>query len=953
MADGIEFAVLGPVTATRGGRPIVLDHQQRALLATLLVAFPHSVDIERIAAQVRHTPRGSGDGQVRSGTDPLTRALEGLAGRLAGGGDAVLVREDGRYRLAVPQDAVDAVRFVNEVRSGDAMAAREPDAAANAYRTGLRLWRGLAYAGIPASALDETAFVETAVADLTARRFEARLSLAQALLDSGQSASAAGEAESLVADHPFDERGWELLVLGLARSGRHAQAQASLRRCRAVTDERLGSEIGVGLRRLETAIGGQDSVYVDAAHVSPSPRVRGSNLLLPRTRLVDRTSDVASIMRMLGEQPVVTLVGPDGAGKTRLAVEVCRRWTAADGPWIVDLTKVSDGALIPSTIATLLALPGVGSASHLATVLAPRSCVLVLDSCDHVAGYTADVVRAVVTRCPDIRVLVTGRAPLGIENESVYEVAPLPVDGAALELFADRAVGVDATWTVTERSEPAVRAICREVEGLPLGIELAAAQLRFRSEQQIAEGLAEYFTRLHGRPMPQLGPRGRLWDTINWSYHLLPDCEARLLRRVAVFAGSFDLEGAFAMSVLGKPDEVTRVLTALVRRGLVRVVPGSSPVRYRMLATIRQFARGQRDEAESIAVRAAHRQFVAARVASVSAALRSARAWRAIAVLTQDQAEYRAALESSFDVGDAHFALDLAGQLAFFWYRTGNIGEGLKFLRTALELVAGDWRPPEARVMARALDGVASLSFLTGDVAAAEDAVRQAVPLWEEIGEAAEVAREETWRAYFVAVQGRPEAGMVQARDAVGLVADDPDAGWIEAEARTVLGMLLRSVGQIDAARDELRAAVRAGERSGNRWAVTSSTWGLMKSAADRGDVERALATMKVLRADLEGEDDVVSWLVMIHSTAAVLASAGRPTDGAVLIGAVDALGAQSGFLPAWMDTVDGPIEAATVQDALDDEEFAQYASAGSHLTREQVNRLVGELVDGPTPGTP
>ncbi|MDH6281651.1 putative ATPase/DNA-binding SARP family transcriptional activator [Prescottella agglutinans] len=950
VASGIEFTVLGPVAATQGGRQIVLDQQQRALLAALLVAFPHSVDIERLRAQVRYTrAAAAGNGQAGGGPDPLAQALEGLRGRLDDGGAAgsVLVRDGTRYQLAVPRDAVDAARFVDEVRRGDAMLAHAPDTAADAYREGLRQWRGLAYEGLPVPAFADTVFIESEVARLTERRFEARISLARAELDAGSPASAAVEAEAVVADHPLDERAWELLVLGLSRSGQQAQALAALRRCRATFDDRLGCEIGAGLRRMELALMTHDVVYLESAQLSPPLQVPNSNLIQPRTRLVDRERDVSSVMQLLDERRLVTLIGPSGVGKTRLAVEVCRRFEAPDGPWIVDLTKVSDGALIPSTIATLLALPGVGSPTHLAETMAARSCVLVLDNCKHVPDYTADVARAVLARCPDVRLIVTGWVPLGVAGEGVHEVAPLSVDGTAVELFSERAAGVSATWTLNEKNQRAVQAICEEVEGLPLGLELAAAQLRYLNEEAIADGLADRFTLLHGDPAPAIGPRGRMWDTIDWANRLMSGGEARLLRRISVFAGSFDVDGATAMCVLGSTSEVSVVLTSLVRRGLLRVVPGSSPTRYRMLATIRQFARDQADDAESIAIRATHRDFVLARVEAVSAALHTSRGRQAIRLLDVDQAEHRAALESAFAVDDGQYALDLAGRLAWFWYRTGNIGEGLQFLRTALDLVAGDWRPPEPRVMARALDGLASLTYLTGDAAGAEDAVRRGGQLWSSIGDIGEVARDEAWRAHFVAMQGRSTEAVELARHAVALAVDH-DAGWIAAEARMVLGMLLRSVGEAEEARAELRDAIRVGERYGHRWAVTSSTWALMKAAADAGDVEGALATMRVLRADLDEEPDAISWLVMIHSTAAVLASAGRPADGAVLMGAVDTLGAQAGFLPAWIDAVDGPIEAAVVHGALDDEEYEQYAAQGAHLTREQVNRLVGELVEGP-----
>lgn len=950
MADGLEFSVLGPVSVRRAGNPIVLDAQQRALLAALLVAFPHSVDIERLRAQVRYTgAAAAGDGQVDGGPDPLVQSLEGLQQRLEAGaaeGERNLVRDGTRVQLVFDRGALDSQRFVDEVRRGDAMVASAPDAAADAYREGLRLWRGIAYAGIPTTAFAETVFIETEVFRLTSLRFGARMSLATAQLDSGAPAAAAVEAEALVADHPLDERAWELLVLGLARSGQHAHALAAIRRCRAIIDDRLGCEIGPPLRRIETAILTNDAVYLESAKVSEPRKPRGSNLMAPRTRLIDREREVSELMELLDTGRLVTLVGPGGVGRTRLAVEACRRRVDPDGPWVVDLSKVSDGALIPSTIATMLALPGIGSATHLAGALAARACVLVLDNCEHVADYAADVARAIVAECPDVRIIVTGADPLGVEGEAVHVVTALPVDGAAVELFAERAAGVTAGWKLDSHNTDAVHTICRAVEGLPLAIEIAAAQLRWMTEQQVVERLATHFTLLHGTPDPAIGPRGRLWDTIDWANRLLSDGEARLLRRVSVFAGSFDAEGATAVCVLGALDRVSEVLTGLVRRGLIRVVPGSAPTRYRMLATVRRFAREQADDAESIGIRAAHRAYVLARVESIAPLLRSARAGQAVDMLAVDQAEHRAALESAFAVDDAHYALELAGLLAWFWYRIGNIGEGLQFLRRALDLVAGDWRPPEPRVMARALDGLASLTYLTGDASTAEDSVRRGAQLWSSIGEMGEVARDEAWRAHFVAIQGRPEVAVEICRHAVQLAVEH-DALWAEAEARMLLGMLLRSVGEVEEAREELRGAIRIAERCGHRWTVTSSTWALMKADADAGDVEGALATMRVMRADLEEEGDVTSWLVMIHSTAAVLAASGRPTDGAVLMGAVDALGAHAGFLPAWIDAVDGPIEAAVVHDALEDKEYEQYAAMGAHLTREEVNRLLGELVEG------
>lgn len=592
---GVALGVLGGFAVSVDGRPVDLGGiRQRALLAALVVAFPGDVSGERLLEQVWHDVD---DPKTSSLHFAVSKLRDRLSPQRPRGDEGVIVREGSRYRLAVAAEQIDAVRFTDLVARGDRLREQgAAQAAAEAYATALSCWRGSPYADVA-----DAEFVRPEVARLTAVELRTRKALLQIRLDLG-GADVVETAERLVAAHPLDERAWELLVVALYRAGRQADALAALRRVRTVLDGELGIEPGTGLRELETAVLRQDDARLLGTAIPPAaaaPRNPNSTLPCPRTALVARGRELAEVGAAVAREPLVTLVGPGGVGKTRLAVEVCRHGgeRRADGPWFVDLGAVRADALVAATVAAALQILGPGTVDHLATVLAPREFVLVLDNCEHLLDGVVELVTALLERCPGVRILATSREPLGLDGEWVYEVPPLDED-AAVELFGVRAAGVVPGWTIHDAVTEPVRRICTELDGIPLGIELAAAQLRVLSEQQIAEGLSDRFALLQGgsRTAP---PRQRgLADAIEWSYRLLDDEQARLLREVAVFAGSFDLEGAAAVHGSAPPLSVLPPLTALVRRSLLRVEPASSPRRYSMLQTIREFALERVDASE-------------------------------------------------------------------------------------------------------------------------------------------------------------------------------------------------------------------------------------------------------------------------------------------------------------------------------------------------------------------
>ncbi|MFC9788933.1 BTAD domain-containing putative transcriptional regulator [Rhodococcus sp. NPDC127528] len=934
MPDSLELRVLGPVSAVRGGQQLDLGGaRQRALFAALVLAYPRSVSAERLLGQVWHDLAAPKLSSLHVAISKLRDALSPQRARRT---DGVVVREGKRYVLAVDRECVDASRFEDLVRRGSAASA---DEAIGCYREALELWRGSAYADIAGAE-----FAAPEVARLAALRLSARKSLLAVEISRGRFAEVLPDAEAVVAEHPLDERAWELLVLSLYRSGRQSDALAALRRVRAVLDDELGIDPGIGLRELEVAVLTQDEALDPVREVVRLEVPRLSQLPVPRTRFVGRATDVDSVTALLDDRPLVTLVGPGGVGKTRLAVEVCRTRVDADGPWLVDLGTLADGALLVAATAAALGLPGVGTVEHLADVLSSRETLVIFDNCEHVVADAARVVTVLLDRCPQVRVLATSREPLDVDGEVLHEVSPLAPD-TAVDLFAVRAAGVVPGWTLGDDNRDAVRTICVELDGVPLGIELATAQLRVLSEQQIADGLGDRFTLLQGgsRSAP---PRQRgLADTIEWSYRLLDDEQSALLRRVAVFAESFDLAGAATMSGAATAVAAVAPLTALVRRSLLMVLPGTSPRRYRMLQTIRAFALEQAVPAERVRSEAAHRAYVLARVNAAHAGLYGTHSAATMRELSDDQAEHRAALVSALAVGDAHYALELSGGLYWFWYRMGRIGEGLGFLTAALEAVAADGRPPDPRVLARAQSGTASLIYLTGDRAGAARAAQAAADAWEASGDAAEAARLTAWLGYFLSMDGAHGEGLdIVCRSAER--ARDLGSDFAEADARMVLGMVLRTHGRPAEARAALTTAIALAERIGNRWAVGSSIWAMMKSAMDVGDLESAMSSARDMQTVLEVDGDVTSWLVLIHTSAAVLARAGHPVEAAVLAGAVQAQGSRIGFLPEWMDPVDGPREAAAVRDALTVEDYQRHTGVGADLGRAQINAMLADVLE-------
>jgi predicted ATPase/class 3 adenylate cyclase len=472
------------------------------------------------------------------------------------------------------------------------------------------------------------------------------------------------------------------------------------------------------------------------------------NLPYLRTGLVGRDAERRALADLLPTTGILTVAGPGGVGKTRLAVQLAFDVMAdhADGAWLVELAPVTDPARVPRTVAAALHLPeqpGRPVEDVLATALATQELLLLLDNCEHLLDAVATLVDDLVQRCPRLTVLTTSREPLDVDGELVWRLAPLSTGGTetsvpsdAARLFADRAALVRPGFALGPESTPDVERLVAHLDGLPLAIELAAAALADRPLSAVVDGLSDRFGLLSRGRRSAPGRHQTLRAALAWSLDLLSPAERTVLARMSVFAGGGTLPAAAEVCAAPPygPADVVAALHRLVRASLVAQQPGreerwSMPESVRELAALELATAG---EAEETARR--HRQWFTAHVEALEPEVgRSDRA-DVMTELAADHDNVRRALDSAVSTGDAGAALRLAAAAAPFWMSAGHWTEGAERLAAALGLAGGD-----ERLRARALVAAGQQALLLGELEIAEDRFEAARPLARDDATAARV----------------------------------------------------------------------------------------------------------------------------------------------------------------------------------------------------------------------
>ncbi len=480
---------------------------------------------------------------------------------------------------------------------------------------------------------------------------------------------------------------------------------------------------------------------------------RPNNLPIQLTSFIGREREIAEVKRLLGAARLVTLTGSGGAGKTRLALQVAAELLEQypDGVWVIELAALSDHTLVPNAVMSTLNIPeqrGRPLTETLIEFLRPKALLLIVDNCEHLLTACAELTGSLLRSCPNLRLLATSREPLGIPGEIIWRIPSLSFPDSrslpslehltqyeAVRLFAERAATSAPGFGMTADNVPAVVQVCQRLDGIPLAIELAAARVKVLAVEQIANRLDDRFRLLTGGARIVLPRHQTLLAMMDWSYEVLSEKERAVLRRLSVFAGGCTLEaveGICSGNGVAATD-VLNVVAQLVDKSLVVVETRGEEARYRLLETVRQYARDRLAESQEMTeVQTRHLDWYRALAEQAAPKLRGSdqKAW--LERLEMEHDNIRAALDWSGKlVGGAEAGLRLAGSLSWFWFMHGHMNEARQWLERALS--AGTHGSASAR--AKVLAGTGIIARRQGDYNRGQAALEESLILLRELGD--------------------------------------------------------------------------------------------------------------------------------------------------------------------------------------------------------------------------
>ncbi|MGD0747533.1 MAG: BTAD domain-containing putative transcriptional regulator [Acidimicrobiales bacterium] len=842
--------------------------KQRALLALLALNRGNPVSADRLIDQLW------GDGQTANPANALQAQIGQLRRTL---GTSAIVTSESGYALDISAADLDAARFEDLVAEGRRLSAEGEVARASAVLgDALRLRRGeplseFAYAGFADA---ERAHLNELALVATEYRVEADLQL-------GHHNELVGELEALCRDNPLRERLWELLMLALYRAGRQAEALRAYTEIRDRLVDELGIDPGSSLRELETRVLDHDPSLVaerSTAPRAPTPPSVPGNLPEPLGRFLGRDAELEQVGEAIASSRLVTLIGPGGVGKTRLAVEAAAtarlRAQRPGGTWLIELAGVTDpGGVAPTAAGTLGAVrpalgdaqPSGSTAELIARHLAGRELLVVLDNCEHVIDEAASLAHTLVGNVPGLRLVATSREPLGVPGEILIPIGGL-ASPAAIELFVDRARAVQPGFEGDGPAKEIIDGVCRRLDGLPLAIELAAARLRALPLSTLAERLGDRFALLTRGARTALPRQQTLRAVVDWSYDLLFEDERRLFAQLSVFVGGCELEAVEAVCVDDElpSTEVLDVMSRLVDKSLV-TAPTPGDTRFTQLQTLWEYGTTRLDESdEADMIRARHAGYYRRFAENANERLRGAAGPEWSARLNQELGNLKTALDWHLAAGNIDAALSLSSGLAWMWFINTDFAEGARWLASALD--AEGTRRAELHATALVWHGycVGMSSSPSVGLVECEEAIAVLRPHGDAIrlAEALLLGASVLVRAHQFdrSLAALAEAQMLLGPDDQRWLRHSPEDtmetqmllgphehGWLLATHDMLVSWNMASFGRLDEAEEAALSSIARYETAGEVLLVVNSLNALAGIAAAKGDLEGAAAAYEAL----------------------------------------------------------------------------------------------------------
>ncbi len=934
----VEVQLFGPLKVTSdGGTTVALSSaRERALLALLAINAQRTLTSDELidtiwGNELPANPKHA----LQSAMSRLRRTLSGIDK------GNIVVTDTSGYRLADVVDT-DISRFDNLVDSARTLIKDDPQSARELF--------GEAIALSTERPLNDFAYDDWAqphIAALTEARSGALGDRIELDLQFGHHREVVPELQRLVTEQPLRERFRAQLMVALYRSGRQDAALAEFGEARRRLGEELGVEPSTELKRLEQAILDQDPGLdpepdpheATGAWRAPVRSQRRGNVPVQLTSFIGRTADLEVLQDLAGEQRLLTLTGPGGTGKTRLAIELAgaiQDWHP-DGTWFVDLTNISFDDQVWPAIASVRGVREQETGDLAAVVtrhIGSDRALLVLDNCEHVIVGATSATERLLVECPELRVLATSREPLKAAGEVVWPVAPLRVpqpassvtsadlaDFDAVALLVDRLTAMDSSFVLDDATAPAVAGICVSVEGIPLALELVAARAAALGVVEVSALLTDRLDFLEGGRRNATDRHRTYEATVRWSYDLLETQEKRFFRSLAVFRGGFDMVAA--ERVFGAPtDAVPSLVARLSEVSLILRDTGAATTgRYRMLEPVRQAAaKFLVETGEDAPVRTAHCTHYAELASRASRGLRSHDQALWTTIVQTDRANLVVAFENSLASGDSETALTIASALAPYMQVRGQLTEGRRLVSSAIDTGTG---PDILRAIA--LTDLAHLSFFQCDYSQMADYADQALELIDTEDNPVSAAGALAAQG-LAALKHRDRAGAhrlleqslglyEQAGDSwgagtalcyLGLVSlDEGDMtsarrrfaeslehlrgrheSWVTAFAMCALGNLARVSGDIDLADSLLTEALAMSQRIDDAWGIGRAETYLARLRIDEGELPPAAPLLTDALDRFVRMGDREDTALCFEGIASLAAAAGDAESAAELLGA-------------------------------------------------------------------